>query len=164
MQFQTKTLPTDLTSPCQGTVLHTDSIIKHLNKTMQRKQQNVTINYQKWLKNSYDRFQQWFYKTNNNRDSLKNISNSRWHHGTQDLHTHYIYSAPFSCGALWKFFSDNGITVTSRIKIHNPPQDINTVSTNNNKQYNPHSLATIWNATSICIHTILLSSNPQRKV
>jgi len=58
MQFQTNTLPPDLTSPCQDTVLCTDSITKHLNKTMQRKQQTVTINYQEQFKNAYDSVQQ----------------------------------------------------------------------------------------------------------
>ena len=58
MQFQTKTLPPDLTSPCQDTVICTDTIIKHLNKTMLKKQQNVTINYQKRFKKSYDSVQQ----------------------------------------------------------------------------------------------------------
>lgn len=43
MQFQTQILPTNLTSPCQNTVHHTDSIVKHLNKIMNRKQHTVTI-------------------------------------------------------------------------------------------------------------------------
>jgi hypothetical protein len=84
MQFQTQILPTDLTSPCQNTVHHTDSIIKHLNKIMQRKQQNVTI-----TRNSY----KIHMKVTNN-DSIKPLT-TETHLKTppipDDIKEHRIY-------------------------------------------------------------------------